>query len=193
MIKIQNYKRTIRLVMLGLLGVVISLSAQSPSKSDADQITGLLAALSNRAKAPADVLDPTLSGPERDKNLRHFSTGPYELSVVPNDGAPAITGDSASVPVRVHYKAEDGNSLDASTTAQFVRRNGIWYFASFDFMKWPAFLIVVFVVGLLVAISYAATVLVLWSRLTKHGAFGGANMVKMFIPFFWASLFRQTR
>lgn len=194
MMKIQSYKRTVRLVMLGLLGVVMSLSAQAPtSKSDADQITGLLAALSDHAKAPADVLDPTLTGPERDKNLGHFSTGQYELSIVPNDGAPAITGDSASVPVRVHYKAEDGNSLDASATAQFVRRNGVWYFASFDFMKWPAFLIVVLVVCVLVGIGYAATVLVLWSRLTKHGVLGGANAVKMFVPLFWASLFRQTR
>ena len=194
MMKIQSYKRTVRLVMLGLLGVAMSLSAQAPaSKSDADQITGLLSALSNHAKAPADVLDPTVNGLERDKNLGHFSSGPYELSVVPNDGAPAITGDSASVPVRVHYKAEDGNSLDASATAQFVRRNGIWYFASFDFMKWPGFLIVVLVVCVLVGIGYAATVLVLWSRLTKHGALGGANAIKMFVPLFWASLFRQTR
>lgn len=193
MIKLQKHKRVVRLAVLGLLGVAMSLSAQAPtSKSDADQITGLLAALSNRAKAPADVLDPTLSVPERDKNLGHFSTAPYELSVVPNGGAPTITGDSASVPVRVHYKAEDGNSLDASTTAQFVRRNGTWYFASFDFMKWPAFLIVVLVVCVLVGIGYATTVLVLWSRLTKHGLLG-ANAIKMFIPLFWASLFRQAR
>ncbi|MDE1156353.1 MAG: hypothetical protein PW735_11585 [Acidobacteriaceae bacterium] len=172
----------------------MSLSARAQaSKSDADQITGLLAALSNHAKVPSDVLDPTLSGPERDKNLGHFSSGPYELSVIPNDGAPVITGDSASVPVRVHYKADDGNSLDASATAQFIRRNGIWYFASFDFMKWPGFLIIVLVVCVLVGIGYAATVLVLWSRLTKHGALGGANAVKMFVPLFWGSLFRQSR
>lgn len=194
MINLRRYKRTANfVVMLGVLGVAMSLVAQVPtSKSDADQITGLMAALSNHSKAPAVVLDPALSGPDREKNLSHFSATPYELSIVPNGGAPTITGDSASEPVRVHYKAEDGNSVDASETAQFVRRNGVWYFASFDFMKWPAFLIVVLVACMLVGIVYAATVLVLWNRLTKHGKLG-ANAVKMFIPLFWASLFRQTR
>jgi hypothetical protein len=194
MIDLRKYKRTASLVaILGFLSVAMFLFAQAPtSKSDTDQITGLMADLSNHSKAPADVLDPNLSGSDRSMNLRRFSATPYELSIVPNGGTPAITGDLASVPVRVHYKAEDGNSLDASATAQFVRRNGSWYFASFDFMKWPAFLIVVLIVCILIGVGYAVVVLVLWSRLRKHGLLG-ANAIKMFIPLFWSSLFRQTR
>jgi hypothetical protein len=179
--------------MMGILGVAVSLSAQTPtSRSDADQISALMASLSDHSKAPADVLDPSLSPSDREKNLHHFSAPHYELSLVPTQGIPVVIGDSASVPVRVHFNAEDGNSLDASATAQFVRRNGIWYFSNFNFMSWPAFLIVALVVCILVGIGYAATVLVLRSKLLKRGPLG-ASGIKMFIPFFWPTLFSRTR
>lgn len=169
------------------------LSAQAQiSRSDADQITDLMAALSDHTKAPANVLDPNLSPSDRDKNLHHFIAPRYELSLAPTNGV-SITGDLASVPVRVHFKGEDGNELDATTTAQFVKRDGTWYFSNFDFMSWPAFLIVVFVAGLTVAIGYAATVLVLRSKLVRRGQLLGANAIKMFVPLFWPALFRQLR
>lgn len=192
MINLNRYSQKTLIAIPGVLAIAILLAAQAPLKSDTDQIIVLIASLSDHARIPADVLDPALSGSERDRNLRYFSPKPYELSIIPRDGAPTITGDFASVPVRVHYEAEDGNSLDASATARFVRRNGIWYFASFDFMKWPAFLVVVALVCILAGIGYAATVLVLWSRLTKH-ELPGVNATKIFVPIFWASLFRQTR
>ena len=192
MINPNHDSRKALIALSGLLVIAMLLAAQAPSKSDTDQITALMASLSDHAKMPADVLDPALSGPERDRNLGYFSPTRYELSIVIRDGAPTIIDDSASVPVRVHYTAEDGNSLDTSATARFVRRNGTWYFASFDFMKWPAFLVVVLVVCILVGIGYAATVLVLWNRLTKRELLG-VNAIKMFLPFFWPSLFRQTR
>ncbi len=179
-------------MLVGVLGVAILVVAQGrTTANDADQINGLMASLSNRSKALADFLDPTITGAKREKNLRHFSATPFELTLVPN-GAPLISGDTASVPVRIHYKAEDDNSLDTNATAQFVKRNGAWYFANYDFMKWPVVLIVVLVVGASIGIAYAAIVLVLYSRVVKQGPFG-ANTVKMFIPFFWPSLFRRAR
>lgn len=194
MITLRQCRRTANLMtMLGLLGVAVSLSAQAPtSGNSADQISSLMAALSNHSKTPADVLDPTLSSSERERNLRHFSAPQYELNLVPAEGVPTITGDTASIPVRVHFKGEEGNELDTSATAEFVKRNGIWYFSNFNFMSWPVFLIVVLVVCLLVGIGYAATVLVLRSKLVNQGRLG-ANAVKMFIPVFWPALFRQAR
>ncbi|MGD0797456.1 MAG: hypothetical protein ABR910_07005 [Acidobacteriaceae bacterium] len=173
--------------------MIFATGQASSSKSDGDQITGLMAALSSHSKTPADVLDPTLDPVERKKNLGHFSSSPYELNIFPTDALPAITGDSASVPIQVHYKAEDGNSLDSSATAEFVRRNGIWYFSNFAFMGWPALLLAVLFAGVFVGIGYAATVLILRTRLVKQGIVGPNSMAKMFIPFFWPSLFRQTR
>lgn len=193
MSNLRQYKRTLNLMaMFGLLGVAMSLSAQTPtSSSNAEQITGLMAALSDHSKTPSAVLDPNLSPSDRSKSLAHFSAAHYELSLVP-EGAPTVTGDTATVPVRVHFKADNGNSLDAGATAHFVRRNGVWYFSNFDFMSWPAFLIVALVGCVLIGISYAATVLILMRKLLKQGSLG-VNGVTMFIPLFWPALFRKAR
>ena len=193
MIALQKKKMLRMVVMAGSLGASTLLVAQAPAlSSDAAQIDGLVTSLSDHAKAPADVLDPTLSPSTRESDLNHFSASKYDLKVVPIGSGPAISGGSASMPVRVHYKAEDGNSLDTNATAQFVRRNGVWYFSNFDFMKWPALLIAILVVCLLVGVAYAATVLVLRSKLIRQGPLG-FNGAKMFIPFFWPALFRQTQ
>jgi hypothetical protein len=176
--------------LLGLLVLTMHISAQSPSSTDASQITALLAGLSDRSKNPAEVLDPNLDPSARSKSLQRFSAPHYELSIVPTEGVPAIEGDLASMPVKVHFDSKDGNSLDTSTTAHFVKRNGTWYFSSFDFMQWPMFLIVVLVGAILVGIAYAATVLILRSKLAREGQLG-VNGVKMFIPFYWPSLFRH--
>jgi len=170
----------------------MSLSAQPSTLSDADQISSLMAALSNQSKTPGDVLDPSLNPSDRDKNLHRLSAPHYELTIVPTQGVPPVTGDSASVPIRVHFDSKDGNSLDTNATAQFVKRNGRWYFSNFNFMGWPIFLTVVLVACLLVGTGYAATVLMLRSRLGKRGRLG-VNGVKMLIPVFWPTLFRQTR
>lgn len=178
--------------MLALLGGVMSYAQAPVSGSDADQIAGLIARLCDHSKSPSDALDPSLNAAERDKNLRRLSAPRFELSLVPTDGIPKFAGDSVSVPVRVHFDAKDGNSLDVSATATFVKRNGTWYFSNFDFLSWPAFLILVLVVGVLVGIGYAVTVIVLMLKLLKHGALG-LNGIRMFLPIFWPSLFRQTR
>jgi hypothetical protein len=176
--------------LLGLLVLTMHISAQSSSSNDASQITALMAGLSDRSKTPAEVLDPNLDPSARAKSLQRFSAPHYELSIVPTEGVPAIDGDSASLPVRVHFDSQDGNSLDTSTTAHFVKRNGTWYFSSFDFMQWPMFLIVVLIGAILFGITYAATVLILRTKLLRQGQLG-LNGVKMFIPFYWPSLFRH--
>ncbi|MGA7317479.1 MAG: hypothetical protein WBX22_26315 [Silvibacterium sp.] len=178
-------------MLFALLAGAMSAFSQAPaSTTDTDQINALMANLSSHAKTPADALDPEVQGDLRGKNLGHFSAQPYDLSVTPNSSAMVVSGATASVPVRIHYKAEDGNSLDASATAQFVKRDGVWYFANYDFMKWPVVLIVVLLICVSVGIAYAATVLVLWSRLAKQRTRDG-SVVKIFIPLFWPSLFRR--
>ena len=129
-----------------------------------------MAAVSNHSKSLAEVLDRNLSPPDRQKNLNRFSAPNYELSIVPTEGIPAVRGDTASLPVRVHFDAKDGNSLDTAATASFVRRGGEWYFKNFDFMSWPVFLIIVLVLGILTGVGYAATVLILRNRLLKRTA-----------------------
>jgi hypothetical protein len=172
--------------------VVMPLLAQTPTAtSDADQIAALMAGLSHHSQAPAGVLDPNLSPADREKNLRRLSAPNYELSLVA-EGNPAITGDTASVPIRVRFDDKEGDTLDTSATANFVKRGERWYFSNFDFMAWPAFLVVVLVGGILVGIAYATTVLVLWTKLSRRGQLG-VNGVKVLFPIFWPSLFRQAR
>lgn len=189
----KNLFRTVNVaVLLGLLVLTMHVSGQPSASTDTGQITALLAGLSDRSKTPADVLDPNLDPSARAENLQRFSAPHYQLSIVPTEGVPAIEGDSASTPVRVHFDSKDGNSLDTSTTARFVKRYWTWYFSSFDFMQWPMFLILVLVGAILVGIGYAATVLVLRSKLAKEGQLG-LNGVKMFIPIYWPSLFRHAQ
>lgn len=190
----RQYQRAANLVMvLGLVGLAMFLSAQTPvSKNDADQIASLLESLSDHSRSPADVLDPNLSPSDHEKNLHRFSTPHYELSLVPRGGLPAIVGESASLPVRVHFTAGNGNSLDANATAQFVKRNGIWYFSNFDFMAWPDFLVAALVFGVLVGIGYAVIVLTLASRLLNERRLG-TDWILVFLPFFWPALFRKYR
>jgi hypothetical protein len=188
-----QYQQWVNRTMLGLVAVAMFVSAQTPaSKSDADQIASLMAGLSDHTRTPADVLDPNLSPSDREKNLHRLTAPHYELSIVPTEGIPAITGEFASVHVRVHFNAGNGNSLDASATAQFVKRNGAWYFSNFDFMAWPAFLVIALAVCVLVGIGYAVVVLILARRVLKQQQLG-TDWILMFFPFFWPALFRKYR
>jgi hypothetical protein len=188
---LTRFQRTfIFATIFGLLCLSLRLSANAQTAtSDVAEITNLMTALSDHSKTPAAVLDPNLSPSDREKNLHFFRAPQYQLSLVPTQGEPVISGDTALVPVRVHFKGEEGNELDTSATIHFIKRNGTWYFSNFGFMSWPAFLIVVLVVCALVGISYSAGVLVLRNRLLRKGMLRG-NMVRIFIPFFWPSLFR---
>jgi hypothetical protein len=194
LISLRQYGRTVNLVAMScLLGVGISVFAQTPtSGSDSSAITRLMVGLSDHSIAPADVLDPSLSPSDRSKNLSRFRDPHYELSLVPTEGVPVITGDSASVPVRVHFRTETGQ-VETNATVRFVRRNNSWYFSSFDFLSWPALLIGVLAVCVIAGVGYATGVLVLRTRLLRRGQLRGVNGIKIFIPVFWPTLFRQAR
>jgi hypothetical protein len=190
MIQLQQSKRATNLILIvGFLAMAVSLYAQAPAlQSDTNQIMGLMRGISDHTKTPANVLDPNLSSAERGRNLHRLSAPSYDLSIVP-EGPPVIVGDSASIPVKVHFNDHEGNTLDAASTAYFVKYGGTWYFANFDFLEWPWFLIVMLVVGILTGIFYATIVLLLWRKLKRRGQVG-VNGVKMFFPIFWPSLFR---
>lgn len=194
MIDLVQAKQIVNLMkIVAFTGLAISLCAQIPaSANDAYQIKSLMSALSNKSKTPADVLNPNLAPSVRDKDLNRFSAPNYDLSIVP-EAAPAITDHFAAVPVRVSFDDRNGNTLNASVTAHFIKVGNTWYFSDFDFMKWPVFLIAVLVAGILIGIAYAATILVLLRRLIRDRQLRVSAMMKMFFPIFWPSLFRATR
>jgi hypothetical protein len=92
----------------------------------------------------------------------------------------------------VHYKADDGNALDVDSKASFVNRNGTWYFASFDFMVWSPFLVIVALLVGLTGVGYSIMVSVLQHRLRKGGIRGLRGLRALF-PFFWLSILAETR
>ncbi len=159
--------------------------------SDDIQVQALLEVLSSKKKAPDAMLDPAVQSEQRKKQVRRFGESDYSLHLTP-EGAVTVSGDMATVPVRVVYQAGEVNSMDASATSRFIKRDGEWYFADYDFMGWPTFLIVILVVGLSVGIAYAATVVTLASRLVRRGSLW-PNIFKIYIPFFCPALSRQSR
>jgi hypothetical protein len=169
----------------------IVLCAQSDFSADKNQITKLMSGLSDHSIKVADVLDPSMSTRERTASLGYFGDSTYQLSLVPV-GAIEINADgSATVPVAVRFKTAT-KELATQSTASFVKRDGIWYFANFGFVGVPAVLIVVAACGALVGISYASGVLLLRRKLLRAGKLDLANRAKLFIPIFWPSLFSRT-
>ena len=193
MIQLQQSKRATNLIFIvGFLAMAVSLYAQVRAlQSDTNQIMELMRGISDHTKTPASVLDPRLTSAKREKSLRRLSAPNFDLSIAP-EGPPVIVGDSASVPVKVHFNDHEGNTLDVTATAHFVKYGGTWYFANFDFLEWPGYLIVVLVLGILLGIVYAAMVLLLWRKLKRRGQLG-VNGAKIFFPLFWPSLFRLVR
>jgi hypothetical protein len=179
------------IVLLCSWGVDLPAIQDAATGSDIDQINSLLSGLSDHSRTPEQVLDPALNPADRARDIKRLSAPKYELKLIPTDGIHLTTNESAKVPIRVRYNSGDGNELDTTATAQFVKRNGTWYFSNFDFMSWPLFLIAVLIVGVLVAITYATIVLVLRNRLVRKGLLR-TNIVKIFFPIFWPDLFRQT-
>jgi hypothetical protein len=189
----QTRHKTMKLIAtLGIIGVASLLYSRAPQNTDTNQITSLMASLSDQTKAPADVLDPELNSADRATNLKRFGSANYQLNLVPTERVYHITAGSAVIPVHVLFKSADGSELERDATITFVKRKGIWYFANFDFLRWPTFLIVILFACLLVGVGYAVTVLVLRNRLIKRGPLG-TDILKIFIPFFWPDLFRRTR
>jgi hypothetical protein len=172
-----------------LMVVRFSIAQSSPNNA---AISRLIASLSNHSVSPAKALDPAVTGESRTSELKLLSDAGYELTITPT-GEPEWSGDSrVSIPAKVQFKDET-TGLDISARVEFVERNGEWYFADYNFLKMPwlfwLFAIAMFAYALLTA----ATVIVLRRRLVRSGQLRGANYIKIFIPFFWPSLFRVTR
>jgi hypothetical protein len=74
-----------------------------------------------------------------------------------------------------------------------VRRHGGRYFADYDFLVRPVFLMLVLVAaGVLVGIWNAVAAIFLRQRPLRRGPLG-TNAVKFFLHIFWPRLFRQAR
>jgi hypothetical protein len=46
---------------------------------------------------------------------------------------------------------------------------------------------------MVIAVSFAAGILILRRRLVKRDLFKGVNLIKIFVPMFWPKLFAETR
>jgi len=177
------------LLALLLLPSPSVLFSQPGVSADESEIKKLLSDLSEHSIKPSSVLDPSLNQERRDKNLAYF-TDSYQLRVVPTAPFWIKADGSADVSVRVEFKNAT-TELSADSTARFIKRNGVWYYADFDFLGFPPVLILTMVIGFTVAVSYATTVLVLRWRLVRHGRLSWSNRVKLFIPIFWPRLFSR--
>ena len=166
------------------------LVAQSDFSADRRQISQMLAGLSDHSIKPADVLDPSLDPAKRRTSLGYFRDPTYQLTLVPISDIKVSPSGSATVPVTVRFKNEN-KEVSVQTTAEFVKRNQVWYFANFDFVAFPPIIVAVIVVGILVAIFYASGVLLLRRKLLRQGELNWNNRTKIFIPIFWPSIFRK--
>ena len=90
--------------------------------------------------------------------------------------------------MRVEFKNAT-TEMSADSTARFVKRNGVWYYADFDFLGFPAVILVTLLICGTAGVAYATIVLVLRWRLVRQGRLSWSNRVKLFIPIFWPRLF----
>lgn len=184
---------TIEKFFAALVSLLIILPfAMAQDSREEEAIARLLESLSNHSVTPESALDPTLSGEHRKTQLDLLSDHSYELAIRPS-GQPVWLGDSTlSIPAKIQFKDET-TTLDISSKVELVRRNGQWYFANYDFLRVP-WLFWLFAVAMLAyGVLTAVTVIILRRRLIQSGHLRGGNYIKIFIPFFWPSLFRLTR
>ena len=169
----------IRVVIVCIMLGASRLLAQTSPAENSNPLLALMTALSAHTKTPGEALDPMSDPVVRDQSLKRFSNPHFELTLVPSDSTRIPDGDVASVPIRVHFKTEN-SELEASATAQFVKRGSTWYFANYDFLALPVFLIAVIIICCCVGVSYAATVPVLRRRLVKRGPIDANNHIPTF-------------
>jgi uncharacterized protein YchJ len=166
--------------------------AQTQGAKDEQQIATLMAALCDHSLKPADGLDPGAATEEREKSLEYFKDPQYQL-ILTRTGPIEMEGDGyAKVPV--HANLKNGNEeTEVDGTASFVKRNGVWYFANYDFLAFSTLLILVIVLGVAVGICFAGVVLRLWWKLKAAGRLDPLSAWKIFVPFCWPGLFRLLR
>jgi hypothetical protein len=181
--------------LLLLFAFVHPALVESVSLPDSDElaITALLRSLEEHSQTPSQLLDPEVKGEMRKKSLSYLDAKLYRISFYERSPVVLDTDRThASQNTRVYF--EDGRTkADLSISLKFVKRDGTWYFATYEFLGWPASLIVLIVIGTAVAIGYAATVLVLKHRLTRAGIWDSTHFLLAFIPFAWPHLWRESR
>jgi hypothetical protein len=182
------------LIQIALLLVFAFQSAPQKQSVSSDEaaIQALIGSLEKHRAAPTDLLDPDLERERRQKSLAEFEDKLYQVSFY--ERSPLVFADRshASMDTGVHFK--DGHSeADMTTTIQFIRRDGRWYFASYEFMDAPPILIAVIVVAAAVGIGFATMVLVLRARLRRAGKLDWKRQVVVFIPFAWSTLWRESQ
>ena len=184
----QRWARWAALMIL--LPLPSILSARSNTPADNSQITKLLTGLCDHSVKPSDALDPSLTHELRDNSLAYFTDPSYQLSLVPVGPIQINEDGSATVSVKVEFK-DTNKEMSTQTTAQFVKRNEVWYFANFSFLAFPTVIVVVIIICGFVGVLYAVGVLIVRGRLVRQGRLELANRVKVFIPVFWPSLFNN--
>jgi len=173
-----------------LLCLGTTLVGQIRTAADKQRIMALIRNLSNHANDPSALLDPQIVGEKRANALKYIGDKPFELSITPTKDIENRPDGTAVLPARVRFK-NPTDELDSDAELHFVRRGDNWYFANFDFLGWPAILIVVVIVMPLLGLFYAVGTLVVLNRLRNDGRLWGANLLKVFIPAYWPSLYRE--
>ena len=114
------------------------------------------------------------------------------LTLIPAGPIQINADSSAAVPAKVEFKNVN-KQMSAQSTAEFVKRNQVWYFANFSFVAFPTVIIAVIVVGALAGISNASGVLLLRRRLLRQGKLDWSNRAKIFaLALFGPNLFSKS-
>jgi hypothetical protein len=179
-------------VALLLVFAFQSAPQKQSAASDEAAIQALIASLEAHRAAPAELLDPDLERERRQKSLAAFRDKLYQVSFYEKSPLVFADGTHASMDTRVHFR--DGHSeATMTTTLNFVRRDGDWYFADYEFLGFPPVLIAVVVVAATVGIGFAVMVLVLRARLRRTGKLDISRQLLVFAPFAWPALWRESQ
>jgi hypothetical protein len=155
------------------------------------EISELFSKLTQHTASPDSLLDPRLATETKEKESQKLANPYYRLTL--EQTAPAtVKGDLASVPIRVHLE-DRLKVFEADTSATLIRREGVWYFGSYDFLAFSTFQVVALFVALAAAVLYATMVLFLYKRLSEAGRIDVSVFLLTFVPLFWPYLFRKVR
>jgi len=185
---VRSGKAAITVCVILFIGIASS-SAQNPQS--VAEISTLASSLSNHSVSPEKALDPEVTGARRMSELKLLGDASYRLTITPTGAPEWSEGTRVSVPAKVQFNDET-TELEVSTHVQFVERNGVWYFANYDFLQVPWYFWLILIPLFGYAIVSAVVVIMLRRRLVRSGQLHGANYIKIFVPFCWPSLFRLT-
>jgi len=162
-------KEGIGQLVLLLLAVAASirLSAQ-PSVADDQQISAIIGRLVAHEN-PQLLLDPKVTGEKRFEELSHFRSY-YTIGLWPESEA-KVSGKTATVPARLDFKSSSGNSSEEighDVHLNFIKRDGQWYFADYDFLNLTAWEIIMFGAAIFLATAWMGGTVLKWRSLREH-------------------------